>query len=90
MFNLDLSLDSQLRPRIRINRQILLFPRFFLEGEYEYRADLGYVNTLGINNNYESEMQYLIRGSYMLSRNFSIQGNYTNKYGWGAGMSVRF
>jgi hypothetical protein len=90
MFNLDLSVDSQLRPRIRINRQILLFPRFFLEGEYEYRADLGYVNNLGINNIYESEMQYLVRGSYILSRNLSIQGNYSNKYGWGAGMSVRF
>jgi CopA family copper-resistance protein len=90
MFNLDLSVDSQLRPRIRINRQILLFPRFFLEGEYEYRADFGYVNDLGINKNYDSEMQYLVRGSYVLSRNLSIQGNYSNKYGWGAGMSVRF
>lgn len=90
MFILDLSVDHQLRPRIRINRKILLFPRFFLEGEFEYRSDFGYVNDLENNKNYKSETQWLVRGSYMLSRNFSIQGNYSNKYGLGAGMSVRF
>ena len=50
-FNVDVSMDHQLRPRIRLDRELLLFPRFFIEGEYEYRADFGWVNNLENNNN---------------------------------------
>ncbi|WP_041301238.1 multicopper oxidase domain-containing protein [Lacinutrix sp. 5H-3-7-4] len=89
-FNVDVSMDHQLRPRIRLDRELLIFPRIFLEGEYEYRADFGWVNDLENNNSYEGETQWLIGASYILSRNFSIQGNYNNKYGWGGGLLVRF
>lgn len=89
-FNVDVSMDHQLRPRIRLDRELLIFPRIFLEGEYEYRADFGWVNDLENNNSYEGETQWLIGASYILSRNFSIQGNYNNRYGWGGGLLVRF
>ena len=89
-FNVDVSMDHQLRPRIRLDRELLLFPRFFIEGEYEYRADFGWVNNLENNNSYEGETQWLVGASYILSRNFSIQGNYNNRYGWGGGLLVRF
>ena len=89
-FNVDVSMDHQLRPRIRLDRELLIFPRIFLEGEYEYRADFGWVNELENNKSYEGETQWLIGASYILSRNFSIQGNYNNKYGWGGGLLVRF
>ncbi|MBV7269599.1 multicopper oxidase domain-containing protein [Winogradskyella luteola] len=89
-FNVDLSMDHQLRPRIRLDRELLIFPRIFLEGEYEYRADFGWVNDLENNTSYESETQWLVGASYILSRNFSIQGNYNNRYGWGGGLSIRF
>ena len=36
-FNVDVSIDHELRPRIRLDRELLIFPRVFLEGEYEYR-----------------------------------------------------
>ena len=88
-FNVDLSMDNQLRPRLRLDRELLLFPRIFLEGQYEYRADLGWVNDLG-SSSFESETQWLVGVSYILSRNFSIQGNYNNRYGWGGGLIVRF
>lgn len=88
-FNVDVSMDHQLRPRIRLDREILIFPRIFLEGEYEYRADFGWVNDIG-NSSYESETQWLVGLSYILSRNFSIQGNYNNRYGWGGGLLARF
>ena len=88
-FNVDVSMDHQLRPRIRLDRELLIFPRIFLEGEYEYRADFGWVNELENNISYESETQWLIGVSYILSRNFSIQGNYNNRYGWGGGLLVR-
>ena len=39
---------------------------------------------------YQSETQWLVGASYILSRNFSIQGNYNNKYGWGGGLLIRF
>ena len=90
MFNVDMSIDHQLRPRVRVDKEILLFPRFFMEGEYEYRADLGWVNDLEDNKSFEGEDEWLVRASYILSRNFSIQANYNNQYGWGGGLSIRF
>jgi len=90
MFYVDVSVDHQLRPRIRLDRELLLFPRIFLEGEYEYRADFGWVNDLDAGKKYEGETQWLVGASYILSRNFSIQGNYNNRYGWGGGLMVRF
>lgn len=90
MFNVDVSLDHQLRPRLRVDKEILLFPKIFLEGEYEYRADFGWVNDLDDNTSYEGEEEWLIRASYIVSRNFSIQANYHSHYGWGGGLSVRF
>ena len=89
-FNVDVSMDNQLRPRIRLDRELLIFPRIFLEGEYEYRADFGWVNDLEDNKSFESETQWLVGASYILSRNFSIQANYNNRYGWGGGLLARF
>lgn len=89
-FNADVSIDHQLRPRIRLDREFLLFPRLFIEGEYEYRADFGWVNDLENTKSFESETQWLVGASYILSRNFSIQGNYNNRYGWGGGLLIRF
>lgn len=90
MFNVDVSIDHQLRPRVRVDKEILLFPRFFIEGEYEYRADFGWVNDLEDNISFKGENKWLIRASYILSRNFSIQANYNSHYGWGGGLIVRF
>ncbi|MCK9321730.1 MAG: multicopper oxidase domain-containing protein, partial [Bacteroidales bacterium] len=90
MFNVDVSIDHQLRPRVRVNKEILLFPRFFIEGEYKYRADFGWVNNLEDNTSFEGESEWLIRSSYIVSRNFSIQANYNSNYGWGGGLTVRF
>ena len=89
-FNVDVSMDHQLRPRIRLDREVLIFPRIFLEGEYEYRTDFGWVNDLDNNKSYQGETQWLVGASYILSRNFSIQANYNNKYGWGGGLFIRF
>ncbi|WP_027392770.1 multicopper oxidase domain-containing protein [Aquimarina latercula] len=88
-FNVDVSMDHQLRPRIRLDREILIFPRIFLEGEYEYRADFGWVNDIG-DTSYQGETQWLVGASYILSRNFSLQANYNNRYGWGGGLLARF
>jgi len=90
MFNVDVSIDNQLRSRIRIDKELMLFPKFFIEGEYEYKADFGWVNDLEDNKKYKGETEWLLRASYILSRNLSIQGNYNNLYGWGGGLTIRF
>jgi CopA family copper-resistance protein len=90
MFYVDLNVDNQLRPRIQISKEFLLFSRLFIEGEYKYRSDFGWVNQLNNNEQYRGESEWLIGASFMLSRNFSIQGNYNNRYGWGGGLTIRF
>lgn len=90
MFYMDVSLDNQLRPRFKIDRELLLFPRIFLEGEFEYRADFGWMNNLENNATYSDEVEWMLGASYMLSRNFSLHGNYNNQYGWGGGLLLRF
>ncbi|KPM49644.1 multicopper oxidase domain-containing protein [Jiulongibacter sediminis] len=90
MFSLDFSLDHQLRPRVRLDRELLLFPRLFLEAEYDYRADFGWINKTEGVSEYQGETEWLIGVSYILSKNFSIQANYNNLYGWGGGLLLRF
>jgi CopA family copper-resistance protein len=88
MFNLDINMDSQLRTQIKIDKEFMLFKRFFILGEYEYTADFGWGNQ--INSNFEGETKYKIGFEYMFAQYFSFMGNYHNLYGWGAGITTRF
>lgn len=95
MFNLDVRMDSKLRPELRISREIMIFPRTFIFGNYEYQADFGWVNTLtkeGTNEpiNYRGETTWSAGVEYFLSRNFSLMGSYDNRFGAGGGLSMRF
>jgi CopA family copper-resistance protein len=90
MFNLDLRLDNELRPRIGIGRALMLFPRFSVFGYYEYQIDFGWVNNLEGNTNFEQETTWNAGVEYMLSKNFSLMANYDNRFGAGGGLSVRF
>ncbi|MBT2160252.1 multicopper oxidase domain-containing protein [Zobellia barbeyronii] len=90
LFNLDVRIDNELRPRIGIGRSIMVFPKFSIFGYYEYQIDLGWVNDLPIDENFTSETVWSAGAEYMLSRNFSLMGSYDNRYGAGGGLSVRF
>lgn len=90
MFMVDLSLDHQLRPEIGIDKEFMLFPRTFLEGEFSYRPDFGLVNELPVGSNYEQEIEWKVGMEFMLNRNFSLMGNYHSKYKWGGGLTIRF
>lgn len=93
MFNLDVRVDNQIRPEIRLSRSIMIFPKTMIFGTYEYRADFGVVNDLGTeggNENYKDEITWSAGLEYFLSRNFSIMGSYDNRFGGGGGLSVRF
>jgi hypothetical protein len=95
MFNLDVRMDNKLRPEIRISREIMIFPRTAIFGNYEYQADFGWVNTLteeGTNElvDYRGETTWSAGVEYFLSRNFSLMGSYDNRFGAGGGLSARF
>ncbi len=90
MFNLDLRVDNELRPRISLSRSVMIFPRFSIFGYYEYQADFGFVKTLPENINYQPEIVWSAGAEYMLSRDFSLMVSYDNRFGAGGGLSVRF
>lgn len=90
MFTVEASLDHQIRPKIGIDRELLLFPRTFFEGEFSYRADFGVVNELHENASFEDELEWSTGLEYMLGRDVSIKGNYHNQFGWGAGVVLRY
>merc|ERR1712072_1185042 len=56
MFALDVRLDSKLRPQISLAREIMIFPRLAVFGEYEFQADFGWVDDLPEDENFKKEI----------------------------------
>ncbi|SDS03104.1 hypothetical protein SAMN04487764_1283 [Gillisia sp. Hel1_33_143] len=90
MFDLDVRIDNKLRPQISLGREIMIFPRLSVFGEYEYQADFGWVDDLPAGSNYKKEETLTVGAQYFLSKNFSVMGSYDNRFGVGGGLSVRF
>ncbi|NDP21802.1 MAG: multicopper oxidase domain-containing protein [Paludibacter sp.] len=90
MFDLDLRIDNQLRPRISIRRDIMLFNKFFVFGYFQYKLDFGWVNNLKPNTSFMHETVWNAGAEYMLSKNISLIGKYDNRYGAGGGLTIRF
>lgn len=90
MFNLDLRLDSKLRPQVSLSREILVFRRIAVFAEYEFRADLGWVDELPEQADWEKEEVFQIGAEYFLAKNFSVMASYDNRFGTGGGLSFRF
>ncbi len=95
LFNLDLRIDHKLRPEIRIDREVMIFPRTAIFGTYEYKADFGWVTDFdgeqtGNNTNFKGETTWSAGLEYFLSRNFSLMASYDNRFGGGGGLSIRF
>jgi len=90
LFNLDVRIDNKLRPQISLSREILIFPRTAIFGNYEYQADFGWVNDLPAGDNFVKEVVWNAGVEYFLSRNFSLMASYDNRFGAGGGLSVRF
>lgn len=94
MFNLDVRMDSKLRPQIGLSRSFMLFPRTVVFGEIEYLSDFGLVNDLRDENGnkkaYSYELVWSAGVKVILTRNISIFGSYDNRFGGGGGLSVLF
>ncbi len=90
LFNLDVRIDSKLRPQISLSREVLIFPRTAIFGMYEYQANFGWVDDLPVGDNFANEVTWNAGVEYFLSKNFSLMASYDNRYGAGGGLSVRF
>lgn len=90
MFQMDVRLDSKLRPQISLAREIMIFPRLAVFGEYEFQADFGWVNNLEEGKDFENEQTWSAGLEYFLSKNFSLMGSYDNRFGAGGGLSFKF
>ncbi|TYB79761.1 multicopper oxidase domain-containing protein [Bizionia myxarmorum] len=90
LFNLDVRVDSKLRPQISLNREILIFPRTAVFGNFEYQADFGWVDNLPFGDDFANEVTWNAGVEYYLSRDFSLMASYDNRFGAGGGLSVRF
>ncbi|GAA4429665.1 hypothetical protein GCM10023188_15330 [Pontibacter saemangeumensis] len=97
MFNLDVRIDSKLRPQVTLAREVLIFPRTFLFGEYEYQADFGWVSDFtpeegsgGKEDSYRDERTWSLGLEYLMSKTFSLMGSYDNRFGAGGGLTIRF
>lgn len=87
LFNLDVRIDSKLRPQIALDREVLIFPRTALFGEFEYQADFGWANDV---SGQEDEITWNLGLEYFLSKSFTLTASYDNRFGAGGGLAVRF
>ena len=90
LFNLDVRIDSKLRPQIGLEREIMIFPRTLAFGMIEYQADFGLVDDLPTGIDYGDELTWNAGLEYFLSKNFSLMASYDNRFGAGGGLSIRF
>jgi len=86
----DLRIDNKLRPTISLSTATMIFRRVAVFGEYEYQMDFGWVNDFEDGTDFEEETVWKVGLEYVLSRNFSLMGNYDNRFGAGGGLSLRF
>lgn len=70
LFNLDVRIDSKLRPQISLSRKILIFPRTAIFGSYEYQADFGWVDDLPLGNNFTNESTWNAGVEYFYQETF--------------------
>ena len=92
LFNLDLRVDSKLRPQIELSREILIIPLTFLFGEYECQAYFGLIeeSPLSDQNTYRKDTTCSVGLEYLVSNTFYALSSYDNRYGAGGGITVRF
>lgn len=90
MFNLDVRVDSEMRTRFSLGRSVMIFPKLSVFGYYEYETDFGIVNELETGKNIAGETVWNAGAEYIISRNVSLTGSYDNRFGLGAGLSLRF
>lgn len=91
LFNLDLRIDSKLRPEIQLSRSVMIFPRTVLFANYEFQSDYGWSGNSELapnTSNYETT--WSVGLEYLVSRTIAVTTNYDNRFGAGIGLSALF
>jgi len=89
LFDLDVRTDHKLRPRFSLSREVMLFPKLFGSGYFEYQADFGIIGDHEENQSYNGEIVWSAGLAYMLSREIDLFANYDNRFGAGIGLNLR-
>ena len=89
ILDVDLRLDHKLRPEIDLDWHVSLFKRVILYGEYEFKNDFNLTNTLDNGLSYEDEHTIQLGVEYILTKISSLQINYDNRFGIGAGIMLK-
>ena len=85
LIELDMSLDHRARWEIELDYEILLTPRLEVFTDWSLKADAGFSTK---TKNWKKE--WSVGGEYILSKNISLKASYSNHFGWGAGLNIKY
>ncbi len=85
----QVSLDHKLRPELELDTHIPLTHRLILNGHFEGKTNFGIIEEPHSGDT-EFEVTFSTGLEYLLNKNFSLIGNYDNRFGAGGGLSWRF
>ena len=85
----QLSIDHKFRPEIELDTHFPLTQRLMLNGHFEGKSNFGIIEEPH-SGDVEFEVTFNAGLEYLLNKNFSLIGNYDNRFGAGGGLSWRF
>ena len=83
----DTSLDHKARWEIELGYELHLLPRILLLAEWSAKVDSGFITK---KEKWNWDQEWSVDIEYILSKSFSLRGGYSNHFGWGAGLSIRY
>ena len=82
---LDMSLDHEVRWEVELDYELHLLPRLEVFADWSLRMDLGLVT-----DKKHSQQEWQVGGEYILSKSASLKASYSNHFGWGAGLNIKY
>ncbi len=82
---LDMSLDYKARWEVALEYELLFSPRLELMADWSLKADLGL-----FTQTTKWEQEWSAGFEYVLFQYLSFIGNYSNRFGWGAGLNIKY
>ena len=82
---LDMSVDHKARWEVELEYELLFSPRLEFMADWSLKADLGL-----FTQTKEWEQEWSAGFEYVLAQYFSLIGNYSSRFGWGAGLNIKY
>ena len=87
---LDMSIDHKARWEIELEYELLLFSRLEFFSDWSLKMDFGILDSLEKSKDKIWEQKWSTGFEYIMSKNFSLMGNYSNHFGWGMGLNLKY